>query len=517
MSTTFLLAPASASEPQRSDTTAPAIPSLNLLPFSLGSSSRPYTSSSANVSAHFQPRPAPAGIIGVEEGKTIAAFRGRQLVGQHVKVPRGYKGWLLRTDTVEKARIASGMGQDHQAGQASNGEAARMGDIASAGASTSRARSTRMQNGSNGAGESSGTQDDDDDLSLKRSPRRSGITALKQRVRGAGQTALARPKRAMAKATKKRVRLDSDDEDDEAPLPVAPTSAITPKKRPGPPLVTPTRQSPRLARTPQGVLPDITLHEATPLKSPLPPAPAHLKLKKAGRADFVIGQSIMEVDTEDLPNGRSGTAGRDAIKAEAEGDVQDDTDTEDISTTASAQSSFGAAGSTFSVIPSPATENDPPAFQIESAAPPPSAIDDKATPLEQEYRVKTLDIDGPVRVLQPTSAFAGFTLWTPDTALAGYVEPSLPTLASEAAAQSVSNGDAKNAADEPGAADVKAEQEETGPKIRPGWWANGGAGEGGDGIVRALGEFIGLVEMVSIHPTFSLHWGSRRYADISDQ
>jgi len=33
-------------------------------------------------------------------------------------------------------------------------------------------------------------------------------------------------------------------------------------------------------------------------------------------------------------------------------------------------------------------------------------------------------------------------------------------------------------------------------QLRKGWWRTGGAGEGGDEIVRALGEWIGLVEEV---------------------
>ena len=107
----------------------------------------------------------------------------------------------------------------------------------------------------------------------------------------------------------------------------------------------------------------------------------------------------------------------------------------------------------------------------------------------REYQVKTGDIDGPVRVLQPTSTFSGFTLWTADTALAGYIEPSI-------SGEHTNKDSGIVPAEVASVKDIQAEGDETGPKVRPGWWASGGVGEGGDGFVRALGEFIGLVEMV---------------------
>lgn len=366
MSTTFVLAPAPAKRTEYGTAEGSDL-NLNLLPFSLGSSSRPYVFSNVDISSHFQPRPAPSGIIGVEEGKSIATFRGRQLVGQQVMVPRGYKGWVLRTDSIEQARVASGMGQGNRAGAVDTATGHLNGCTAAEGSY-----------GARGDVSTAGVEDDDD-LSLKRSPRRSGITALKQRVRGAGQTALARPKRAVARIAKKRMRLDSDDEDEgegEGESSPAP-STTTPRKRAGPPLVTPTRQSPRLARTPatKGVLPDITLHEATPLKTPLPPAPKHLKLKRAGPADFVIGQSAVAQDDDEEVAAPAN--GREAIKAEAEGDEHEDTDMEDASSLArSEHGSFGPSASSLSIIPSPATENDPPAFAIESAAPSPERTQD---------------------------------------------------------------------------------------------------------------------------------------------
>jgi hypothetical protein len=218
-----------------------------------------------------------------------------------------------------------------------------------------------------------------------------------------------------------------------------------------------------------------------------------LKLKKAGAKDFVIGRSALSRDEEDdeevLPG--AGMDGKQGIKAEVEGDGLEDTDTEGPSDAPSASSSVAA--STFSIIPSPTTENDPPAFPIESAAPTPAEDEGKQDTPGDEYKVTTIDIDGPVRVLRPTSGFSGFTLWTTDTALPGYIDPNVesttvPIEASAIAEESKSSviGESDNTGDE------------TGPKVRPSWWAAGGAGEGGDGIVRALGEFVGLAEMVSV-------------------
>lgn len=80
------------------------------------------------------------------------------------------------------------------------------------------------------------------------------------------------------------------------------------------------------------------------------------------------------------------------------------------------------------------------------------------------------------RVLRPTSSFNSFTLWTPDGPLPGFKQDECQTT------------DEKDS----------EEMEEGGVKLRKGWWRTGGAGEGGDEIVRALGEWIGLVEEVRL-------------------
>ncbi|GMK55433.1 hypothetical protein CspeluHIS016_0204890 [Cutaneotrichosporon spelunceum] len=86
----FILAPAPASLPDCEITP-------HLLPFAL--SPTPVT---APVSAYFVPRPAPA--AHAFAGSLLAAFRGRQVVGQALDVPRGYRGVVLRAAQVALAR-----------------------------------------------------------------------------------------------------------------------------------------------------------------------------------------------------------------------------------------------------------------------------------------------------------------------------------------------------------------------------------------------------------------------------
>jgi hypothetical protein len=83
------------------------------------------------------------------------------------------------------------------------------------------------------------------------------------------------------------------------------------------------------------------------------------------------------------------------------------------------------------------------------------------------------------RVLVPTAMWSSFTLWTPDAPLAGFDAEEMSRRAEEVTAES-------NDADDAGKA-----------QTRRGWWRRGGAGEGGDEFVRALGEWVGLCEVVS--------------------
>lgn len=347
---------------------------------------------------------------------------------------------------------------------------------------------------------------------MRRSTRSNGFERLKQRVKGAGQVALARPKRGAVKTGKKRYRLDSDDEDEaggaeldsqvdiESPssqitptldgdVPVLPTLTYgTPSKRPRSSLIsTPTRQSPRLAlpRTPippssrKAHLPAITLQEATPLKEPLPPPPAHLRRKK-NKADYVIpgtpgAEVLVEQDETDPAVASPGGSGVDELKEVL---VEE------------------------GMIPSPATENDPPTFPVLSAAPSPETPKIEKEPFQPTRAMEqdlssSLDISGPIRVLRPVSSFDAITLWTPDGPLAGYKPPNASGQVDAAKAESAVSGTAEAlaSAEASAAAEVK---EEDGPKVREGWWAPGGSGEGGDEVVRAMGEWLGLVEMVSL-------------------
>lgn len=297
----------------------------------------------------------------------------------------------------------------------------------------------------------------------RRSPRKSTLAnvagAIKSKVKGAGQVALSRPKTRQAKTgtiKRKRIQIDSDDEDEERHIEVSKAVDIeTPRKR--------TRSG-----TVAGVenLPMIVVQEATPLKEPLP-----TPKKRLGTAS----------SKERLP----GASRRSPSPSPS------------IETTEGSQESEA-------VIPSPATENDPPSFDIESNKSAPvnteESVDSEAdNRVKHEQEVKSdLPPSAPstepvkaklepqeaieegytnARVLRPASTFDSFTLWTPDGPLPGFKQ------------DEDTEGDVKETE---GDADA-----EGGVKLRKGWWRTGGAGEGGDEIVRALGEWIGLVEEVS--------------------
>jgi hypothetical protein len=140
------------------------------------------------------------------------------------------------------------------------------------------------------------------------------------------------------------------------------------------------------------------------------------------------------------------------------------------------------------IVPSPATEDDPPKFDIpvqpvkeEQSATTEVKHEENEKPLEENsleaYSTDTEE-SGNVRLLRPSSSFRHITLWTPDVPLPGYKE---------------SEGTAVDGQD---AAPVEAE-DESGVSVKKGWWRTGGAGEGGDEFVRGMGEWLGLTEMVS--------------------
>jgi len=279
--------------------------------------------------------------------------------------------------------------------------------------------------------------------STRRSPRKSTLAnvadAIKSKVRGAGQVALSKPKTRQAKQTtvKRRYQIDSEDED-ETHIELA--RVETPRKR---------------TRSGTTATPLIVVQEATPLKEPLPTPKKRL------------GTISRE---ERLPG--AGRRSRSPSPAPTE-----------------------VSQSPEAVIPSPATEDDPPTFPIdtkpaitedakvekEDEANDATRVRQAMTPAPTETEIVKPEEEQPeisegntnARVLRPSSTFESFTLWTPDGPLPGFKQD-------EVAEEAETEGEA-----------------EGGVKLRKGWWRTGGAGEGGDEIVRALGEWIGLVEEVS--------------------
>jgi hypothetical protein len=294
----------------------------------------------------------------------------------------------------------------------------------------------------------------------RRSPRKSTLAnvanTIKSKVRGAGQVALSRPKTRQAKTgtiKRKRYQIDSDEEDEERHIELFRAVEVeTPRKR--------TRSG---ATALDEDVPMIVVQEATPLKEPLP-----TPKKRLGTASA----------KERLP----GASRRSPSPSPS------------IETTEGSQTSEA-------VIPSPATENDPPFFVVKDVKPPTSdapvaakaktcqgennqdlpapAPSTEFIKTEVEIQETTDEEYSNARVLRPASTFDSFTLWTPDGILPGFKQD-------EHAEDEVKELEAETEADTEG-----------GIKLRKGWWRTGGAGEGGDEIVRALGEWIGLVEEVS--------------------
>ena len=448
MTTTFILSGSSTALPTSSGR-------LNLLPFALGSSSDPYATTSAPTSTYFLPRPAPPNFPLVPAGTPIASFRGRTLVSQDIGVPKGYKGVILSTSK----RPDRGGLEERRSGNSDNGAKWPLTPAAS-----------------------TASAGDADDASTA-----SGPTSLTGRpvraTRGAGQVAYARPKTRTAKrtATRKRMRMDSDDEDendvqiaeqtagaDTEDVKMERTTRSTPKKR---------------ARTVPEVLPSITVQAPTPKKA-----------STIAVGELGTGVTLFEAieEEQDGIEAASNSADNLSVAAKAEQDVPETPKVED------------------NIVPSPATENDLPMFSTEppatEATKPPQAPETQAlaqTPQQEEPPVRREEanaqeeanapdqagyFDQAVRVLRPTATFESIALWTADAPLAGFRadEGEVPAAATAHSTEEPSVDEAK-----------PAEGETTAPAPGKGWWRVGGAGEGGDEFVRGLGEWLGLVEMVS--------------------
>jgi hypothetical protein len=229
-------------------------------------------------------------------------------------------------------------------------------------------------------------------------------------------------------------------------------------------------------------LPSIVIQEPTPRKEPLPPSLRSLRKDKdshkagAGGVPPVLHEGD-EQWVEDVHVQNDGTA----VPQSDQNEVKEELDDERVA--GEERSAVGGVEST--IIPSPATENDPPAFDIEDK-PTVSANNDNTrdtVPPEQGAgEGDSLDVSGPVRLLRPVAGFDSFTLWTPDAPLAGF--------------RAGESDQPKDEATGAGSKPDETEGTEGGIKVRPGWWRMGGAGEGGDEVVRAMGEWLGLVEMV---------------------
>lgn len=342
---TFILASSSAELPSSSD--------LQLLPFSLSP-----TPTHAPIGKYFRPRPAPAG-LGVVEGQQVAAFRGRQIVGQRIDVPRGYKGIVLR---------------------------------AFGGPNESRSTGIKvpLTPAASYASSSTGTVSEAAEPEMR---------ATRSRARGSGQVALSRPRRAVASRGVKRIKLDDSDDDDDGDV-------------------------------------------AAPLRREVRPK---------------IELEVPEIHV--LPPTQV-----------AEEETQESALPESLTETEETQSTETELSAPLALPPTP------PAYEEEAH-------------LEKQpaYIIQTAIEEGTAaRVLVPTASFNAFTLWTPDTALAGFDQDELEKKAV-------------------GVDITKPESDESAvtSRLHSGWWRKGGAGEGGDEFVRALGEWIGLGELVSEKPAFA--------------
>ncbi|WVQ78181.1 hypothetical protein IAT38_000264 [Cryptococcus sp. DSM 104549] len=553
-------------------TSLPPAPSLSLLPFSLGPNSAPYTSRDAPIGSYFCPRPLASSAVKEEEAKqdargeggstgassaatshpnTTATFRGRAVVGQYLPLPAGYRGIILSA-----AQRPDRGGNEVYAPAPATSTSTPL-------PSTTTSSRTRTRNGLPTPAPSSAsvasTQVEDDDDGIRRSPRKASVLA---RIKGAGQAALAKPRRRAAPVVRKRYRLDSESEDEEAKPAVADEeeeSSIvaglgrTPSKRARTALATP-RKGAGAGAGEEGV-PEIVIQEATPLKQPLAtprkrlggvgagsPIPEVVAEETAGDVEMASAElsapeptrattpssSTSQVQLTDEPNPTS-------TNEETIVEVQEvqDTDSSGQNTPAlDAPASAGPLGSNASeekIIPSPATEDDPPVFnvppppthapadededvsapagsstsegalaavpQVESEAPPPVQEDAPAAAPEEGQTAPEEDITGLIRELHPTASFSGFTLYTPDAPLAGFradecVAPVKFEVKEEVKAEGKGE---KSEAD----AEKAGEAADEGIQVRQSWWRTGGGGEGGDEMVRAMGEWLGLVESLN--------------------
>lgn len=256
------------------------------------------------------------------------------------------------------------------------------------------------------------------------------------RIKGAGQIALSKP-RTRRTAPKKRTVLDSDDDIDNHHDEVDEQDGDRPSRR---------SKRVRTMTTPEknAAVPEIVVQQATPLKQP----PCSPPIVRDGHLD--LRPTLMEEDT------------RIAVEEVNE-----------------------------PFIPSPETGNDSSVF---------------SSPLvKQDNNVKE-EYDGPVRILYPKAQFQGFMLYTGDGPLVGFREDELEKReqqvgAGERRQMNESQSESQSQSQSQAQTETSLESDsQSNINLRPSWWRQGGAGEGGDEFVRGMGEWLGLVQVVSLFP-----------------
>ncbi|KAL7422170.1 hypothetical protein Q5752_002815 [Cryptotrichosporon argae] len=368
-------------------------PALHLLPFSLAP-----LPASAPIAAYFRPRASPPS-SGLPAHTSLAAFRGRQVVGHALGVPPGFQGVVLEAP-------AAWAGTSAAAEPAENRSSAATAAAAD---------------------------------------------APPGRTRGAGQTARARPRTRRA-AAKRTYALGSDDEAPaQAPrLPKRASVARTQTRTPSP--------------APAAGVPRINVVDATPVKRALADKAASI----ASIAETLVDEPLA------LESAPKADGSVDAVSAQL-------------------------AAASEAIIPSPATENDVPAFAIDAPAAVAAGLAAyaKADADAGAGAAQNTHADIDARVLRPVHTFDSFTLWVPDVPIPGFGTATVGDEQSEEATR-VKREDEDGAGETADAADAKRQAGgvELGA-LRPGWWAAAGAGEGGDEFVRGLGEWLGLVQVIN--------------------
>lgn len=305
-------------------------------------------------------------------------------------------------------------------------------------------------------------------------PQRGSRSGSVARIKGAGQIALSRPRTRRTAPSKKRTLLDSDDDgddgddgDDDVDDGDGDGDGDRPSRTP--------KRVKTMTTTPKknGAVPEIVIQEPTPLKQPLSTrftrgGGSRGKEASPERVSPVsCSPSIVERDGYlDLPP------------------TVDDT-------------SIAVEEVNEPFIPSPEMENDSPVFSIPSPSPLVQQVNEVNKVKEEEE-----DDDGPVRILYPKAQFQGFMLYTGDSPLVGFRADEL-----EKREQQVEGGEERKKMNESQSESQSQSQAQTETSLesesrsninlRPSWWRQGGAGEGGDEFVRGMGEWLGLVQVVS--------------------